>query len=90
MSTGRPVKVIQTKRKPPLWSVKVGARYAAIFSGETARAGAIGFAATLSDDFEIIEKPTPKRESERFDGRAGLSEPILGKAPPFPGKIGSI
>lgn len=70
------IKVIQTKRKPPLWSVKVGALYAEIFSGESARASAIEFAATLSDNFEIVEKPTPRREQLHLDGRAGLSEAI--------------
>jgi hypothetical protein len=76
MKGHKPVKVIQTKRKPPLWSVKVGARYAGTFTGESGRASAINFAATLSDNFEIIEKPTPRREQVRLDAIAGLSEPI--------------
>jgi hypothetical protein len=73
--TPKPVKVIQTKRKPPLWSVKVGARYAGMFTGESGRASAIDFAATLFDDFEIVEKPRPRREQARLDALAGLSEP---------------
>jgi hypothetical protein len=72
----KPVKVIQTKRKPPLWSVKVGARYKSTFAGAKARERAIEFAIMLRGDFEIVEQPTPKREIERLDALAGLSEPI--------------
>lgn len=72
----KPVKVIQTKRKPPLWSVKVGARYKSTFSGSGARERAIEFAILLRGDFEIVEQPTPKRESARLDAIAGLSDPI--------------
>jgi hypothetical protein len=45
------IKVIETKRKPPMWSVKVGAR-------------------ERSPDFEIVEKPMPKRKGNA----AGLSD----------------
>jgi hypothetical protein len=45
-----------------MWSVKVGARYKASYMGDDARAKAIKFAEALSPDFEIVERPTPKRQ----------------------------
>jgi hypothetical protein len=69
------IKVIETKRKPPLWAVKVGARYKAAFMGDDAKDRAIQFARDKSPDFEIVEKPTPKREQARLDAIAGLSKP---------------
>jgi hypothetical protein len=57
----QPIKVIETKRKPPMWAVKVGARYAMSFAGARAKERAIQFAREQSPDFEIVEKPTPKR-----------------------------
>jgi hypothetical protein len=78
MKDPRTAKVIETKRKPPLWSVKAGARYVTGFSGNDARQRAIDFAATNFTEVEIVEKPVPKRE--QLSGRgssknAGLSKP---------------
>jgi hypothetical protein len=55
MQTAKSIKVIEKGRQPPLWSVKVGARYEGSFSGQSARANAIIFAATLARDFAIVE-----------------------------------
>jgi hypothetical protein len=68
-------KVIETKRKPPIWSVKVGARYATGFMGNDARKRAIAYAAKNFAEFEIVEKPVPKRERLSRRGDAGLSKP---------------
>ena len=70
-------KVIETKRKPPIWSVKVGARYVTGFSGTDARQRAVAFAAANFVEFEIVEKPVPKREqlSRRGPSGEGLSKP---------------
>jgi hypothetical protein len=62
----RVAKVIETKRKPPMWSVKAGARYVTGFMGDDARKRAIAYAAKNFVEFEIVEKPVPKR---------GLSKP---------------
>jgi|GEM_PF-5304208 len=62
MKDVRTAKVIETKRKPPIWSVKAGARYVASFMGNDARKRAIAFAAKTFAEFEIVEKPAPKRE----------------------------
>ena len=70
---GALVAVIQTKRHPPLWSVKVGHRYVASFLGPDARTNAETLAATLGA-FEVVERPMPKRERKRLAGiesRAG-------------------
>lgn len=67
--------VIQTKRKPPIWSVKVGARYVTSFMGDDAKKRALAYAAKNFVEFEIVEKPTPKREQLSRRGRAGLSSP---------------
>ncbi|MFZ0494942.1 MAG: hypothetical protein WBE80_06200 [Methylocella sp.] len=67
--------VIQTKRKPPMWSVKAGARYVAAFSGNDARQRAVAFAATNFAEFEIVEKSAPKREQLSRRGNAILSKP---------------
>lgn len=69
-------KVIEVKRKPPLWSVKASARYVAWFSGTNARALAIAYATANFGEFTIVEKPVPKRDQARIDKIAGLSEPI--------------
>ena len=71
----RTAKVIETKRKPPMWSVKVGARYVASFMGSDARKRTIAYAAENFADFEIVEKPVPKREQLSRRGDAGLSKP---------------
>jgi hypothetical protein len=72
MKDPRPAKVIETKRKPPMWSVKAGARYVASFMGSDARKRAIAYAAKNFAEFEIVEKPVPKRARS---GDAGLSKP---------------
>jgi hypothetical protein len=53
-----PIKVIETKRKPPLWSVKVGARYEASYVGDKARGATINFGKTLGWPYGLVEKPT--------------------------------
>jgi hypothetical protein len=75
MKADKPVKVIQTKRRPPIWTVKVGARYITGFVGEDAKARATVFAAKISPEFQVVEKPTPKREQSRLDAIAALSDP---------------
>jgi hypothetical protein len=78
MKDPRTAKVIEIKRKPPMWSVKVGARYVTGFSGNDARQRAIDFAATNFTEFDIVEKPVPKREQLSRRGpskKAGLSKP---------------
>jgi hypothetical protein len=78
MQDTRTVKVIETKRKPPMWSVKAGARYVAGFLGNDARKRAIAYAAKNFVEFEIVEKPVPKREQLSRHGpleKAGLSKP---------------
>jgi hypothetical protein len=62
MKPPKPVKVIQTKRSPPIWAVKVGARYVTGFIGKDAKDRAISFATTKHGWFELIEKPPTKRE----------------------------
>lgn len=62
MKIAKPIKIIQTKRSPAIWSVKVGARYVTGFMGSDAKERAIEFARERSPDFEIVEKPTPKRK----------------------------
>jgi hypothetical protein len=71
----RTAKVIETKRKPPIWSVKAGARYVTGFMGDDARKQAIAYAAKNFAEFEIVEKPAPKRERVSRRGDAGLSKP---------------
>lgn len=78
MKDPRTAKVIETKRKPPLWSVKAGARYITGFMGTDARKRAIAYAAKNFAEFEIVEKPVPKREQLSRRGtskKAGLSKP---------------
>jgi hypothetical protein len=75
MKVTRTAKVIEVKRKPPMWSVKVGARYVASFIGNDARQLAIAHAAARFAEFEIVEKPVPKREQRSRRGDAGLSKP---------------
>ena len=71
----RAAKVIETKRKPPMWSVKAGARYIASFMGSDARKRAIAYAAKNFAEFELVEKPVPKRAHLSRRGDAGLSKP---------------
>ena len=78
MKDSRTAKIIETKRKPPIWSVKAGARYVASFVGADARQLAIAHAAARFAELEIVEKPVPKREQLSRRGtskKAGLSEP---------------
>jgi hypothetical protein len=75
MKDPRTAKVIETKRKPPIWSVKAGARYVTSYMGNDARKRAIAYATKNFVEFEIVEKPVPKREKSRLDARAGLSKP---------------
>jgi len=49
--------VIETKRRPPIWSVKVGNRYKADFSGNGAREKAEAFARENFGTFTVREKP---------------------------------
>jgi hypothetical protein len=55
-----------------MWAVKIGARYKASYMGASARERAIEFAREQSPDFEIIEKPPPKREQARLDAITSL------------------
>jgi|HubBroStandDraft_6_1064221.scaffolds.fasta_scaffold830563_2 hypothetical protein len=74
----RTAKVIETKRKPPIWSVKAGARYVTSFMGNDGRQRAIAYAAKNFAEFEIVEKPVPKREQLSRRGplkKAGVLKP---------------
>jgi hypothetical protein len=75
MKDPRTAKVIETKRKPPLWSVKAGTRYVTGFMGNDARKQAIAYATKNFAEFEIVEKPVPKRAQLSRRGAAGLSKP---------------
>jgi hypothetical protein len=75
MKDPRTANVIETKRKPPIWSVKVGARYVTGFMGNGAKKRAFAYAAKNFAEFEIIEKPLPKRKQLSRRGDAGLSKP---------------
>jgi hypothetical protein len=78
MKDPRQAKVIETKRKSPIWSVKAGARYVTSFMGNDARKRAISYAVKNFAEFEIVEKAVPKREQlSRHDSleNAGLSKP---------------
>jgi hypothetical protein len=74
MKDPRTAKVVEIKRKPPIWSVKVGARYVTSFMGDDARKRAIAYAAKSFAEFEIVEKPVPKREQRSRRDDAGLSK----------------
>lgn len=78
MKDPRTARVIETKRKPPMWSVKAGARYVIGFMGDDARKRAIAYAAKNFAEVEIVEKPAPKREQRSRRGpleKAGLLKP---------------
>jgi hypothetical protein len=49
--------VIETKRSPPIWSVKAGNRYKATFSGPEARTQAEEYAIMNYGGFTLREKP---------------------------------
>jgi hypothetical protein len=70
----RNAEVIESKRKPPLWTVKAGSRYRASFSGPNAKARALAYARREFAEFVVVEKEVPKREQARLDINAGLSE----------------
>jgi hypothetical protein len=55
MKDARTAKVIETKRKPPMWSVKAGARYVASFSGNDARQLAIAHAAINLPKLKLLK-----------------------------------
>jgi hypothetical protein len=74
MKYPRIIKVVQIKKSPQMWSVKVGARYAMGFMGDQARDRAVAFAANLGE-FTVVAKTTTKREQARLDVIAGLSKP---------------
>lgn len=62
--------VIETKRSPPLWSVKAGNRYQASFLGEGARAKAERYAAKRYSGYEVRELPPMKRKLGKQKGSA--------------------
>ena len=59
--------VIETKRQPPLWSVKANQRFKAVFHGADARALAEAYAAHHHGEFEIVSKKVPAREQRRLN-----------------------
>ena len=63
--------VIETKRQPPLWSVKVGHRFRGHFHGVDARAKAEAFATEHHGTFEVVTKPVPAREIARLKAIEG-------------------
>jgi hypothetical protein len=71
MSDRAKVQVIENKRQPPLWSVKVGNRYVATFFGPEARASAEAYAATNFGRYSVFERPIPARKLRR---RAAASQ----------------
>jgi hypothetical protein len=75
MKDPRQAKAIEIKRKPPIWAVKAGARYVTSFMGNDARKRATAYATKNFVEFEIVEKPVPKREQLSRRGAAGLSKP---------------
>jgi hypothetical protein len=58
--------VIETKRSPPIWSVKVGHRYKVAFLGNDARAKAEAYAAENFGAYTVVAKPVPAREQRRL------------------------
>ena len=61
----RPTHVIRTKRSPPIWAVKVGARYVAHFSGAQAEQQATEHAQANYGAHSVIV-PVPKRRAARL------------------------
>ena len=45
-----------------MWSVKVGTRYVTSFMGDAAKKRSIAYATKNFAEFEVVEKPVPKRE----------------------------
>ena len=60
-------KVIETKRQPPLWSVKAGNRFKAVFHGAEARAQAEAYATENYGAFEVREKSATGKETRRAE-----------------------
>jgi hypothetical protein len=54
--------------------------YVTGFIGNDAKKRAIAYAAKNFAEFEVVEKPVPKREKLSRRGDAGLSEPTTAKA----------
>jgi len=61
MKNERTAQVIETKRKPPIWSVKAGHRYEATFAGDDARKKATRYAAKRFSGYEVVAKPATTR-----------------------------
>jgi hypothetical protein len=51
-------RVVEAKRKPPLWIVKTGNRFQAGFTGRNAKAMAIAYAEENFRDFEVLGRST--------------------------------
>jgi hypothetical protein len=63
------LEVIETKRKPPLWSVKAGKRYVAAFSGAGAREKAEALASEIGG-YTVKTKPELAAERPAWRRRA--------------------
>ena len=61
--------VIEVKRKSPIWSVEVEARYVAGFIGRDAKARAMRFATENFSAVDIVEK-RPRRQPSRKRGKS--------------------
>jgi hypothetical protein len=59
--------VIETRRQPPLWGVKVRSRFRAVFHGSDARARAEAYATENHGPFEVREKPMTGKERKRLE-----------------------
>ncbi len=58
--------VIESKRKPPLWTVKAGGRYRASFMGTDAQAKAEAYAIEHHGDYTLKAKPMTAKEAARL------------------------
>ena len=63
MKNERIAQVVETKRKPPLWSVKAGGRYRATFLGHDAKEKALEYAKEHYTDLSVIEHATTRRKA---------------------------
>lgn len=66
---GPAIQVIETKRSPPIWTVKSGKRYVAEFSGTNARERAEAVASEMGG-YTVKPKPELKRERPHWQRRA--------------------